>query len=303
MTDVLGQTTFGSLWGNWKFRLSILTELSARYQAGDQIYKLFDKVLILDQGRQVYLGPPSEARQYFVELGYKDLPRQSTADYLTGCSMWQILILCAHDLHLCKADPYERQFADGLSEDDVPHSPVGLEKAFQASKMYKGLIVDTAQLKSSFEIDKIDQEAFRQSVIDDKRKGVSKKSPYTLRYTGQVLVLTQRQFQLRLQDRFSLWTSYVFTTILAFVIGATYFDLPTTAAGGFTRGSLIFVAMLTSALEAFAELPVAMLGRPILNKQTGFTFYRPSAIAWANLFADLPFTALREFIFEFIVFL
>ena len=45
MTDILGQTTFVSL-----------------YQAGEGIYALFDKVIIIDKGRQVYFGPASEAR-------------------------------------------------------------------------------------------------------------------------------------------------------------------------------------------------------------------------------------------------
>ena len=68
MTDVLGQTTFVSL-----------------YQAGEGSYDLFDKVIVLDHRRQVYFGPPSEARAYFEGLGFKVLPRQSIADYLVGC--------------------------------------------------------------------------------------------------------------------------------------------------------------------------------------------------------------------------
>jgi len=47
---------------------------------------LFDKVLLIDQGRQVYFGPIGEARQHFIDLGYTDFARQTTADYLTGCS-------------------------------------------------------------------------------------------------------------------------------------------------------------------------------------------------------------------------
>lgn len=69
MTDILGQTTFVTL-----------------YQASESIYRLFDKVLVIDEGRQVFYGPPSEARAYFENIGYNPLPRQSTADYLTGCS-------------------------------------------------------------------------------------------------------------------------------------------------------------------------------------------------------------------------
>ncbi len=34
------------------------------------------------------LVPRTEARAYFENLGYNKLPRQSTADYLTGCSTY-----------------------------------------------------------------------------------------------------------------------------------------------------------------------------------------------------------------------
>jgi ATP-binding cassette subfamily G (WHITE) protein 2 (SNQ2) len=56
------------------------------YQAGEGIYEQFDKVLVIDEGRQIFFGPVSEARRYFVSMGFRDLPRQTTADYLTGCT-------------------------------------------------------------------------------------------------------------------------------------------------------------------------------------------------------------------------
>ena len=52
--------------------------------------RLFDKVLVIDQGRQVFFGPAKEAHQYFIDLGFQDSPRQTTADYLTGCSTYVI---------------------------------------------------------------------------------------------------------------------------------------------------------------------------------------------------------------------
>src|ERR1700734_1978473 len=128
-----------------------------RYQAGEGIYNLFDKVLILDQGRQVYYGPPSEARGYFENLGYKALPRQSTADYLTGCT-----------------DPNERQFANGRSASDTPSSPQGLENAFLCSPIQFGVQDSLKKYKGFMEYDKADQETFRAAVAADKKKGVSK---------------------------------------------------------------------------------------------------------------------------------
>lgn len=53
MTDVSKRTTFVTL-----------------YQAGESIYELMDKVLVIDSGRMLYQGPASEAREYFVNLGF-----------------------------------------------------------------------------------------------------------------------------------------------------------------------------------------------------------------------------------------
>jgi ATP-binding cassette, subfamily G (WHITE), member 2, SNQ2 len=167
-----------------------------RYQAGEGIYELFDKVMVLDQGHTVYFGPPDQARAYFEQLGYRSLLCQSTADYLTGCT-----------------DPNERQFAPGRSEADVPSTPTALEAAFQSSDLARDMAFQLPKYKVHMETEKTDQDAFRAAVIEDKKKGVSPKSPYTLGLKDQVIALTRRQFQMRLQDKFQIYTSYGFMTV------------------------------------------------------------------------------------------
>ena len=233
MTDVLGQTTFVTL-----------------YQAGESIYDLFDKVMVLDHGRQVYFGPPSEARAYFEDLGFKSLPRQSTPDYLVGCT-----------------DPHERQFAPGRSSLDVPSTPEALELAFRASSHYATLMSDLASYKKEQEEERKDQDAFRAAVMADKRKGAAKKSPYTLGFAGQVKALTVRQFQMRLQDRFQLVSSYLLNLWVAFVAGIVFLNLPLTGAGGFTRATLLFAGPLMMVFDSQGEIGLMMVGRSILNKQ------------------------------------
>jgi ATP-binding cassette subfamily G (WHITE) protein 2 (SNQ2) len=51
LTDVFKSTNFVSL-----------------YQAGEGIYEQFDKVLLIDEGQQIYFGPAKEARQYMVSF-------------------------------------------------------------------------------------------------------------------------------------------------------------------------------------------------------------------------------------------
>jgi hypothetical protein len=154
--------------------------------------------MVLDEGRQVYFGPPSEARLYFESIGYKHLPRQSTADYLTSCT-----------------DPNERQFSLSVSPASVPSTPHELERIFLKSHFNETTRVELEAYKTLMEADKTDQEAFRAAVAADKKKGVSWKSPYTLGFVGQVKVLTVRQFQLRLQDRFQIHTSFTLTLVRA----------------------------------------------------------------------------------------
>ncbi|EKM61431.1 uncharacterized protein PHACADRAFT_248034 [Phanerochaete carnosa HHB-10118-sp] len=268
MTDVLGQTTFATL-----------------YQAGEGIYELFDKVIVLDKGRQVFFGPPSEARTYFENLGYKPLPRQSTADYLTGCT-----------------DPNERQFAPDRSADDVPCSSEELEQAFLASSYAEKMRAELKGYREKMENEKQDQIAFREAVLADKKRGVSKKSPYTVGFFGQVKALTIRQFRMRLQDKFTLVTGFSLSWILAIIIGSAYYNLPLTAAGAFTRGSVLFVALLTCCLDTFGELPAQMMGRPILKKQTSYCLYRPAATVLANTLADMPFSFVRVTIYNIIIY-
>ena len=246
-----------------------------RYQAGEGIYDLFDKVMVIDEGRQVFLGRPSEARAYFEGLGYKPLPRQSTADYLTGCT-----------------DPNERQFALGRSARDTPSSPQALENAYLLSPFARSSEDSREKYKILMETEKTDQEAFRAAVAADKKKGVSKKSPYTLGFTTQVRALTVRQFQMRLQDRFQLYTSFTLSTVShCFVLSPSFLTYCLSGACirrrcGFLQStiyfcwsvhsrkvrkpgtrmvlalilivsrlcSVIFVALLTTCLDAFAEV-------------------------------------------------
>jgi ATP-binding cassette subfamily G (WHITE) protein 2 (SNQ2) len=69
MTNIYKTTTFVSL-----------------YQASENIYEHFDKVLVIDSGREVYFGPVDQARAHFEGLGFAKKPRQTTPDYLTGCT-------------------------------------------------------------------------------------------------------------------------------------------------------------------------------------------------------------------------
>ena len=268
LTDIMDQTTFVSL-----------------YQAGEGIYDQFDKIMVLNDGRVVYYGPASEARAYMIGLGFKDLPRQTSADYLSGCT-----------------DPNERQFADGKDESSVPSTAEEMEQAYKDSEICARMVREKDEYKTLMEQDEQHRQEFREAVADQKHKGLGKKSPYTVSFPAQVFAIFKRQLLLKFQDTFGISTGYATSVVIAFIVGSVYFRLPATASGAFTRGGLLFLGLLFNALTSFSELPSQMMGKSILYRQSGYRFFRPGAFAVAAVLADIPYNASNIFIFTIILY-
>ncbi|GAA5893783.1 hypothetical protein JCM8208_001243 [Rhodotorula glutinis] len=255
------------------------------YQAGEGIYDLFDKVLVIDEGRQVFFGRAREARQYMMSLGYADLPRQTSADYLTGCT-----------------DPNERKLADGRTEADVPSTSEALEAAFHRSDIHRRMIDERDAYLAEAERDEKARQEFEEAVKGHKQRGVRHKSVYTASFAAQVWALSVRQWQLRLQNRADLIFLNLSSIIIALIIGSVFYQLPATAAGAFRRGGAIFLGVIFNGFQAFTELPSQMQGRPIVWKHKSWALYRPAATTLAATLADLPINCLAIFLFAVVLY-
>ncbi|TQS35553.1 hypothetical protein Golomagni_04026 [Golovinomyces magnicellulatus] len=268
MTNICKTTTFVSL-----------------YQASENIYQHFDKVLVIDDGQQVFFGPVQEARAYFENLGFKKKPRLTTPDFLTGCT-----------------DEFEREYTDWFLAENIPHTPEKLAAAFNQSKFAEDLASEMSQYKLHLKEDVKTYTNFQIAIRDSKMKGSFQNSVYTAPLYFQVWVMMQRCFLIKWQDKFSLAVSWITSTIIALLLGSVWLKIPTTSAGAFTRGGLLFITLLYNALQTLTELGSTMVGRPILNRHKAFTFYRPSALAIANIIVDFTFAAAKTLVFCIIVY-
>ncbi|KAK5162685.1 hypothetical protein LTR04_003110 [Oleoguttula sp. CCFEE 6159] len=254
------------------------------YQASESIYSQFDKVMVIDEGRQVYYGSAREARKYFEGLGFLEKPRQTTPDYLTGCT-----------------DPFERDYEAGRNSGNAPHTPDDFVAAFSKSDMATRLDREIADYRKQLNEERHVHEDFQTAVSESKRHA-PKKSVYSIPFYLQIWALMQRQFILKWQDQFSLVTSWITSIVIAIVMGTVWLNLPQDSAGAFTRGGVLFIALLFNAFQAFGELASTMLGRPIVNKHRAYTFHRPSALWLAQIVVDLVFAAAQILLFSIIVY-
>lgn len=157
--------------------LRIMTDVSNRttlvtlYQAGEGIYELMDKVLVIDNGRMVFQGPATEAKQYFIDLGFYCPDRQTTADFLTSVT-----------------DPTERRFREGY-KDRAPRTPEDFEKAFKSSKNYQKVLADVDDYEKQTDRSNFaDTREFQQSVKEQKSRTVPTTSSFTVSYWRQIVV-------------------------------------------------------------------------------------------------------------------
>lgn len=270
--------------------LRILTDISDRttlvtlYQAGEEIYNLMDKVLVIDEGRMVYSGPAKEARRYFQDLGYFCPEDQTTADFLTACT-----------------DPIERRFQDNIGG-PIPKGSIELEKAFRDSDAYQKVLRDVEEYeKALHETDHADARQFKRSVQETKSKTVSKNSNFTVSFVRQVLTCTQREFWLTWGDKTTLYTKFFIIISNALIVSSLFHGESTDTAGAFSRGGTLFFSILFLGWLQLSELMKAVSGRTIIARHEGYAFYRPSAVVIARVLQDFPMLLLMVVPFSIIM--
>ena len=98
------------------------TALVAIYQAPGAAYDLFDKVCVLYEGEQIFFGRTTDAKKFFVDMGFDCPEQQTTPDFLTSLT-----------------SPTERRAKEGW-ENKVPRTPKEFAKRWRDSKEYQALM-------------------------------------------------------------------------------------------------------------------------------------------------------------------
>ncbi|KAI0799933.1 putative ABC multidrug transporter [Xylaria sp. FL0064] len=259
------------------------TMIATLYQAGNSIYNQFDKVLVLAEGKQIYYGPTSQAKEYFEGLGFRCPPSGNVADFLTSVTV-----------------PTERELRPGF-ELTAPKTAEEFERAYKNSTTYSAardaMTTDTRLL--AIEVDSLDK---RQALEKDRKLPFLSRehSVYQVSFAKQVWACTTRQLQVLWGDRWTNCLKLASNVIVALVSGSLFYHLAATSAATFDRAGALFWPVLYFGLNCLSETTASFMGRPIFSRHKLFGFARPAAQAIACTLADIPFTILGVSIFEVI---
>ncbi|KAJ5758752.1 hypothetical protein N7520_005908 [Penicillium odoratum] len=221
------------------------------YQASDLAVSLFDKILVLNEGRVAYYGPASSAKEYFESLGFYCSSRTSISDFLASMS----------------GTPDGRLSREDIQR-PVPLHPADFEARFWESSFY--------------------QEAIEKSKAPQHTSSTIKPSGYALPFYRQVYECTIRHYRIFMTDRAAWIAEAAGTIVQALLLGTLFRNQRDETEGLYTRCSALFFCVLIMGLQASAEFGNTFVQRPILLKQKSLGFYRPGAYALGQILADVP---------------
>lgn len=245
------------------------TPLVAIYQCSQDTYDMFDKVVLLYEGYQIFFGSTASAKEYFVNMGWHCPQRQTTADFLTSLT-----------------NPSQREPQYGF-EDKVPRTPKEFYEIWQKSSERAALLGEIDEYLASEEIN-ARAHRFKEHHLATQTSRTRAKSSYTVSFDMQVKYIMQRNW-LRLKGDPSVTVSNVVCNIIVSVLIATIFNhLKFDTESFYSRTAVLFFAVLFNAFCSLLEVFSLYEARPVVEKHKKFALYRPAADALASIITELP---------------
>ncbi|OKL57266.1 hypothetical protein UA08_07600 [Talaromyces atroroseus] len=256
------------------------THLATLYQPSQAIYNSFDKVAVLYQGREIFFGSTSQAKQYFQDMGWKCPARQTTADFLTSVT-----------------NSNERQASEGF-ENKVPRTPEEFEAHWRSSVHYQRLMKDMLDTAKVHSVDFEHLEAFKGSHLNRQAKYARSTSSYLISIPTQIRICVRRFYQRTWNDIASTLTLMIGQVIFSIIIGSLYYGTPFGTQAFGSEMSALFFAILLNSLLTVTEIQNLYAQRPVVEKHASYAFYHPFTEALAGVFADIPIKVGTSLIFN-----
>lgn len=178
-----------------------VSTLVALYQASENLFNLFDKVILIEDGKCAFFGRSEDAKTYFEELGFECPPRWTTPDFLTSVS-----------------DPNARRIKKGW-ENRIPRTAEEFQAAYRRSDVLKTTKADIEDFENELRETKAEREAAREQMTTKN---------YTVSFWKQIMILTHRQFLVMFGDRAALIGKWGIIVFQALIIGSLFYNLPDT---------------------------------------------------------------------------
>jgi ABC-type multidrug transport system ATPase subunit len=226
------------------------------HQPRSDIFKIFDKLLLLAKGKVAYFGDASRAASYFSSL--KPIDPENP------------------DMFTC---PDEYNPADYFIDLITESTGAGDEKAKDDARIH--YILD--EYEKSF--------TYVQPHLDAKLDSdLSRFSTYKSSWLAQFFVILSRSFLNIMRDKVLTFSRLFQTIVMALIVGLIFFRLGWEQKNVSDRSGVLFFIMLNSSMGSmFASMSVFLSAeKPVFLRERGSKTYHVSSYYWAKAVAELP---------------
>lgn len=242
---------------------------------GADFDQLFDKVIVLYEGRQIFFGPAGEAKAYFQDLGFVCPEQQTTADFLTSMT-----------------NHSERIVRPGW-EGRTPRTADEFAKAWKASSARASLLSEIDLYLEQHPFDGVHHAQFSESRRLDQSKHQRERSPFNLSYMEQMRLTLWRSWVMLKNDPSITLTMFTASIFEGLIVSSIFYNLPSTTGSFFRRTILLFFIILINAFSSILEIMTLYAKRKVVEKHARYAFYHPSAEALSAMVFDLPYKIIN----------
>ncbi|KAL2817468.1 ABC transporter PeaB1 [Aspergillus cavernicola] len=236
----------------WTHQSQCVTAMSV-YQGSDAIVPYFDKVVVINAGRQIFYGSIQGAKAYFLSLGFECSSATTTTDFLNSMS----------------ANPEVRRVHEA-HRDQVPRTPDEFQQRFRRS-------VHFDELESAVQAAKALPIVIRPS----------KSAQYALPLYQQIAYCTTRQVRIIQHNYNSLVVEALCIVVQSLILGTLFRNQQRSTGSFFIFASALFYSVLVPALQAMAEFRSTFAQRPLILKHKRYRLYRPMAYGFGLIMTDI----------------
>ncbi|KAL6945070.1 ATP-binding cassette multidrug transporter pdr12 [Hanseniaspora vineae] len=246
------------------------------YQAGQNIYELFDKVTVLYNGKQIYIGPAKEGVAYFENMGWIKPNRMTSPEFLTSVTL-------DYDNRVLDVKP-------GF-ENSIPKNCQEFVEYWVNSPQYAKNMGQYENYIAKHNPDETKQR-LAASIEQKKQHREPLNSIYIVNYWHQVWYCMVRGVQ-RIRNDMAYTKIFISVYLIqGLIVGSMFWRIDpidqSTTEGAYSRNGLIFYIVLFCAVTSLAEIANAFVARPIIVKHKAYSMYHTSAEALQEIFTDIP---------------
>lgn len=232
---------------------------------------MVDKVLLLYEGRQIFFGQATDAKTYFVNLGFICPERSNDPDFLTSITK-----------------PTERLIREGY-ESHVPRTAEDFAAVWQRSPERKILLEELHLWKDKMANEE-HQNLLRYRAPQNEQRAQSDESssPYMIPLIFQVQLLLVRATLRLNQDLPALIGAIVGNMVISLILGSMFYNHSSDTANFLGRTVIIFFGVVLNSMVGAFEGTLLWEHRPIVEKHHRYGFYKPVAEAISSMIANEP---------------